>query len=149
MVEYGSKEAIFENTLHPYTKALFSAVPVPNPHVKMNRIILKGDIPSPVNPPKGCKFHTRCESCMEICGRIAPEYKEIEAGHFCACHLYNSPEDVARLEAKYQEDLKLAEEQQAKKAKWRIWEGCLEKFKKLVSKKKGEQPENTEDKEDK
>ena len=62
MVEFGTKEKIFSNTLHPYTKALFSAVPVPNPHVKMNRIILKGDIPSPVNPPSGCKFHTRCES---------------------------------------------------------------------------------------
>ncbi|MDE6849701.1 MAG: ATP-binding cassette domain-containing protein, partial [Clostridia bacterium] len=97
IVEYGSKESIFNNTLHPYTKALFSAVPVPNPHVKMNRIMLKGDIPSPVNPPKGCKFHTRCEHCMEICGRIAPEYREIEAGHFCACHLYNSAEDTARL----------------------------------------------------
>ncbi len=93
MVEYGSKHDIFENTLHPYTKALFSAVPVPNPHVKMNRILLKGDIPSPVNPPKGCKFHTRCEHCMEICGTVPPKYKEVEAGHFCACHLYNTPEE--------------------------------------------------------
>ena len=92
IVEYGSKEAIFGNTLHPYTKALFSAVPVPNPHVKMNRIMLKGDIPSPVNPPKGCKFHTRCESCMDICSRVAPEYREVEEGHFCACHLYNTQE---------------------------------------------------------
>jgi peptide/nickel transport system ATP-binding protein len=141
MVEYGSKEAIFENTLHPYTKALFSAVPVPNPHVKMNRIILKGDIPSPVNPPKGCKFHTRCESCMEICSRIAPEYKEIEAGHFCACHLYNTPEDVARLEEKYQQDLQRAEEEKAKKAKYKIWEGCLGKLKTLVKK----QPEKAEE----
>lgn len=98
LVEYGSKKAIFENTLHPYTKALFSAVPVPNVHVKMNRIALKGDIPSPVNPPAGCKFHTRCDSCMDICTRIAPEYKEVEEGHFCACHLYNSAEDTARLE---------------------------------------------------
>lgn len=97
IVEYGSKESIFGNTLHPYTKALFSAVPVPNPHVKMNRIMLKGDIPSPVNPPKGCKFHTRCEHCMEICERIAPEYREVEAGHFCACHLYNTAEDSERL----------------------------------------------------
>lgn len=96
MVEFGSKEAIFGNTLHPYTKALFSAVPVPNPHVKMNRILLKGDIPSPVNPPKGCKFHTRCEHCMEICGKVAPIYKEVEEGHFCACHLYNTPEETAR-----------------------------------------------------
>lgn len=92
MVEYGSKQAIFSNTLHPYTKALFSAVPVPNPHVKMNRILLKGDIPSPVNPPKGCKFHTRCEHCMDICTMVPPEYREIEEGHFCACHLYNTPE---------------------------------------------------------
>ncbi len=89
MVEYGSKERIFANTLHPYTKALFSAAPVPNPHVKMNRVILKGDIPSPVNPPKGCKFHTRCTQCMEICKNEAPAYREVEPGHFCACHLYN------------------------------------------------------------
>lgn len=95
MVEYGSKERIFNNTLHPYTKALFSAVPVPNPHVKMNRIILKGDIPSPVNPPKGCKFHTRCESCMEICKYATPAYKEVEEGHFCACHLYASESEIA------------------------------------------------------
>ncbi|MDE5789397.1 MAG: dipeptide ABC transporter ATP-binding protein [Clostridia bacterium] len=97
IVEYGSKESVFSHTLHPYTKALFSAVPVPNPHVKMNRIMLKGDIPSPVNPPKGCKFHTRCEHCMEICSRIAPEYREVEDGHFCSCHLYNSEEDTLRL----------------------------------------------------
>jgi len=93
MVEYGSKERIFNNTLHPYTKALFSAVPVPNPHVKMNRVILKGDIPSPVNPPKGCKFHTRCDKCMEICKNVPPMYKEVEAGHFCACHLYATEEE--------------------------------------------------------
>ena len=85
MVEYGTKERIFSNTLHPYTKALFSAVPVPNPHVKMNRIILKGDIPSPVNPPSGCKFHTRCEKCMEICKKVPPKYVEVEEGHFISC----------------------------------------------------------------
>ena len=99
MVEYGSKERIFNNTLHPYTKALFSAVPVPNPHVKMNRVILKGDIPSPVNPPKGCKFHTRCEKCMDICKNIVPEYREVEEGHFCACHLYATAEELAALES--------------------------------------------------
>jgi peptide/nickel transport system ATP-binding protein len=115
MVEYGSKNDIFEHTLHPYTKALFSAVPVPNPHVKMNRIILKGDIPSPVNPPKGCKFHTRCEKCMEICTRISPEYREIEAGHFCACHLYNTPELEKALEEKYVEEQRLAAEKEANK----------------------------------
>ena len=94
MVEYGTKERIFNNTLHPYTKALFSAVPVPNPHVKMNRVILKGDIPSPVNPPKGCKFHTRCEYCKEICKHVAPTYREVEEGHFCACHLYATQEEL-------------------------------------------------------
>ena len=99
MVEYGSKDRIFRNTLHPYTKALFSAVPVPNPHVKMNRVILKGDIPSPVNPPKGCKFHTRCEHCMEICKSVPPQYREVEEGHFCACHLYASQEEIAAFEA--------------------------------------------------
>ncbi len=98
MVEYATKEQIFENTLHPYTKALFSAVPVPDPHVKMNRIILQGDIPSPVNPPLGCRFHTRCGSCMEICKHFDPEYREVESGHFCACHLYNSDEKNAEYE---------------------------------------------------
>lgn len=99
MVEYGTKDRIFSNTLHPYTKALFSAVPVPNPHVKMNRIILKGDIPSPVNPPKGCKFHTRCEHCMDICEYVRPVYKEVEEGHFCACHLYNTAEENEQCKA--------------------------------------------------
>ena len=99
MVEYGSKDRIFNNTLHPYTKALFSAVPVPNPHVKMNRVILKGDIPSPVNPPKGCKFHTRCDKCMEICKQVPPQYREVEEGHFCACHLYTPAEEIAAFEA--------------------------------------------------
>ncbi|MDE6868278.1 MAG: ATP-binding cassette domain-containing protein, partial [Clostridia bacterium] len=107
LVEYGSKDAIFNNTLHPYTKALFSAVPVPNPHVKMNRVILKGDIPSPVNPPSGCKFHTRCESCMDICTRIKPIYKEVEKGHFCACHLYDTEEEVKKMEDDYAEEQKL------------------------------------------
>ncbi|MDE5666697.1 MAG: ABC transporter ATP-binding protein, partial [Clostridia bacterium] len=106
MVEYGTKESIFSNTLHPYTKALFSAVPVPNPHVKMNRILLKGDLPSPVNPPKGCKFHTRCEHCMDICEKVKPIYKEVEKGHFCACHLYNTPEENFACK----EELKKAEE---------------------------------------
>lgn len=89
MVELGSKKEIFANPLHPYTKALFSAIPYPDPRVKMNRILLKGDIPSPSNPPKGCKFHTRCESCMEVCKYLKPEYREVEQGHFAACHLYD------------------------------------------------------------
>ena len=89
MVEYGPKEKIFSNPMHPYTKALFSAVPVPDPTVKMNRIILKGDIPSPANPPSGCKFHTRCSECMDICSKVAPNYIENENGHKVACHLYS------------------------------------------------------------
>ena len=86
MMEFGNKKEIFDNPMHPYTKALFSAVPNPDPTEKTERIILKGDIPSPANPPKGCKFHTRCNCAMEICKHIAPEYKEYEEGHFVACH---------------------------------------------------------------
>ena len=89
MVEFGDKNKIFDNPLHPYTNALFSAVPNPNPDEKTERILLKGDIPSPANPPMGCKFHTRCPKAMEICKHIAPEYREIEEGHFVACHCYN------------------------------------------------------------
>lgn len=87
MVEFGEKKDIFANPLHPYTKALFSAIPNPDPDVKMNRIVLSGDIPSPTNPPKGCRFHTRCPHATEKCKHIPPEYKEYEAGHFVACHL--------------------------------------------------------------
>ena len=89
MVEYAPTAKIFANPLNPYTKALFSAIPIPDPDVKLNRIILKGSIPSPANPPRGCKFHTRCEQCMEICKYAVPEWKEVEPEHFCACHLYN------------------------------------------------------------
>ena len=91
MVEFGTKKEIFENPMHPYTQALFSAVPNPNPDEKSERILLSGDIPSPANPPKGCKFHTRCPHATEICKHIAPAYKEYEKGHFTACHLY--PQD--------------------------------------------------------
>lgn len=89
MVESGWKERIFNNPMHPYTQALFSAIPVPDPTIKMNRIILKGDIPSPANPPSGCKFHTRCSKCMDICKVVAPVYKDYEPGHRVACHLYS------------------------------------------------------------
>ena len=89
LVEYGAKEDIFRNPLHPYTKALFSAIPIPDPKVKMNRIVLEGSIPSPANPPKGCKFHTRCANCMACCKEEAPVQREIEPGHFVCCHLYD------------------------------------------------------------
>ncbi len=89
LVEYGAKADIFRNPLHPYTEALFSAIPIPDPNAKMNRIVLEGSIPSPANPPEGCKFHTRCEKCMEICKHEVPEQKEIEPGHYVVCHLYD------------------------------------------------------------
>ena len=88
MVEFADKEDLFENPMHPYTQALFSAVPVPDPDVKMNRIILEGDIPSPANPPKGCKFHTRCRECMDVCKEVAPVFRDYGNGHFVACHKY-------------------------------------------------------------
>lgn len=87
LVEKAPKEELFKNPKHPYTKALFSAIPVPDPTVKMNRIVLEGDIPSPANPPAGCKFHTRCKHCMEICKTQVPVYKDYGNDHFVACHL--------------------------------------------------------------
>ncbi|WP_315068995.1 dipeptide ABC transporter ATP-binding protein [uncultured Clostridium sp.] len=86
IVELTDKEELFSNPLHPYTKALLSAVPIPDPTTKRNRIILKGDIPSPANPPSGCKFHTRCPYVSEICEKEKPEYREIMKNHFVACH---------------------------------------------------------------
>ena len=88
LVEYGETKDIFNNPLHPYTKALFSAIPIPDPDAKMNRVVLEGTIPSPTNPPTGCKFHTRCANCMEKCKQTAPVQKEIEPGHYVVCHLY-------------------------------------------------------------
>ncbi|MDY6873720.1 MAG: dipeptide ABC transporter ATP-binding protein [Chloroflexota bacterium] len=89
LVEHGSKKQIFQNPLHPYSKALLSAAPVPDPTAKRDRIILEGSIPSPANPPSGCKFHTRCPRVMEVCHKVVPEIKEIEPGHTVACHLYD------------------------------------------------------------
>lgn len=89
LVELASKEQIFKNPKHPYTQALLSAVPIPDPDKKMNRIILQGDIPSASNPPKGCKFHTRCPKCMDICKEQAPVWKDYGDGHHTACHLYS------------------------------------------------------------
>ena len=87
MMEFGAKKDIFDNPMHPYTQALFSAIPNPDPDVKMKRIHLAGDIPSPANPPSGCRFHTRCPKATEECAKVAPEYREVEPGHFVACHL--------------------------------------------------------------
>ncbi len=89
LVEYGTTEDIFRNPLHPYTQALFSAIPIPDPTARMNRIVLEGSIPSPANPPSGCKFHTRCAHCMARCKEEVPVQKEVEPGHFVRCHLYD------------------------------------------------------------
>ena len=98
MVEYADTDKIFAHPLHPYTEALFSAIPIPDPDVKMKRIILKGSLPSPANPPKGCKFHTRCHKCMEVCKYAVPEWAEVEPEHWCACHIYDDAERKARAE---------------------------------------------------
>ena len=89
MVEMGATEDIFANPLHPYTKALFSAIPMPDPEVKTDRIILEGSIPSPANPPSGCKFHTRCSECMERCKTEVPKEIDMGNGHVVKCHLYD------------------------------------------------------------
>ena len=88
LVETGETDDIFANPLHPYTKALFSAIPMPDPDIKKDRVILEGDIPSPANPPKGCKFHTRCKACMGICKEQVPEAVDVGNGHVVKCHLY-------------------------------------------------------------
>ena len=87
LVEMAPKRELFSHPRHPYTQALLSAVPVPDPEVKMNRILLKGDLPSPANPPSGCKFHTRCPYAMKICSEQVPEFKDLGSRHRCACHL--------------------------------------------------------------
>ena len=101
-MEYGNTLDIFNNPLHPYTKALFSAVPIPNPDAKMDRIILEGDIPSPANPPKGCKFHTRCDKCMGVCKKLEPKWIMAEENHYVACHLFN--EEIMAHKDEYEEN---------------------------------------------
>lgn len=87
MVELSSREELFRNPLHPYTKALMSAIPVPDPRLKRDRMILTGDVPSPLNPPPGCRFHTRCPFAMERCKVEEPAFKEAAPGHWVACFL--------------------------------------------------------------
>lgn len=88
MVESASTKELFKEPLHPYTKALMSAVPVPDPDAPRNQIVLSGDVPNPSSPPPGCTFHTRCPMAKEICRCEAPEWKEVSSEHFLACHLY-------------------------------------------------------------
>jgi peptide/nickel transport system ATP-binding protein/oligopeptide transport system ATP-binding protein len=87
MVELTGREELFENPLHPYTKALMSAIPIPDPSIvnKRERLILKGDVPSPLNPPKGCRFHPRCPVAMDICSQEEPVFKELKPDHWVAC----------------------------------------------------------------
>lgn len=91
MVEKGESNKVYSEPLHPYTKALLSAVPIPDPDVAKNnkRIVLEGDIPTPIDPPPGCRFKSRCKYATAICGEIDPELKEVNPGHFVACHLYD------------------------------------------------------------
>ncbi len=134
MVEYGSKEDIFKNTLHPYTQALFSAVPTPNPHAKMKRIILGGDIPSPVNQPSGCKFHTRCSHCMSVCKHVSPNYIEVEKGHFVACHMYD--EDMLKDVSYYDNLDQLEELAQKERAEQEALKAAKNPLKRIFKKKK-------------
>lgn len=89
IVEYASTEELFSNPKHPYTLALMSAIPIPDPDVKKQRIVLQGDLPSPSNPPKGCRFNTRCPKVMDICREVEPELKDIGKEHLVACHLWS------------------------------------------------------------
>jgi oligopeptide transport system ATP-binding protein len=90
LAEVASRDELYSNPLHPYTQALLSAVPIPDPAIeeKRRRIILEGDVPSPANPPKGCNFCTRCPRVMDICREVDPEFRDMGGGHWVACHLY-------------------------------------------------------------
>ncbi|ALX50387.1 ABC transporter ATP-binding protein [Lentibacillus amyloliquefaciens] len=89
MAELTSKDGLYNNPKHPYTQALMSAVPDPDPDYQKDRIILKGDVPSPSDPPSGCAFHKRCPYAMDICSEVRPEFREVENNHYVACHLYD------------------------------------------------------------
>jgi len=86
MVELTGRDELFKNALHPYTQALMSAIPIPDPHLKRKRIILKGDVPSPLNPPSGCRFHPRCPIAEDICSVDEPAFRELRTDHWVACH---------------------------------------------------------------
>ena len=89
MVEIADSEQLYSNAMHPYTQALLSAVPVPDPEHRKEQIMLEGDIPNPANPPSGCTFHTRCPHKMDVCTKVVPQLVQHESGHSVACHLYD------------------------------------------------------------
>jgi oligopeptide/dipeptide ABC transporter ATP-binding protein len=89
MMELADSESLSREPLHPYTQALMSAVPIPDPAIKRERIVLEGEVPSPLHPPSGCVFRTRCMHAMDICSKQVPTWKEVKESHFTACHLYN------------------------------------------------------------
>jgi oligopeptide/dipeptide ABC transporter ATP-binding protein len=95
LVEYGPAEDVYTKPAHPYTQALLSAVPEPDPAIERarKRILLEGDVPSPINPPSGCRFHTRCPYAFDRCSVEDPAMREVRAGHFVACHLRESGKD--------------------------------------------------------
>jgi peptide/nickel transport system ATP-binding protein/oligopeptide transport system ATP-binding protein len=97
MVELTDRLALFKDPQHPYTKALLSAIPIPDPTIKRDRIILQGDVPSPVNPPAGCRFHTRCPVAIDKCKSVEPSLDEIKPGHFVACHVAKEEVEKAKL----------------------------------------------------
>lgn len=99
LVELTSSHDLYEKPLHPYTQALLSAIPIPDPDIeeKRERIILKGELPSPINPPSGCVFRTRCPFVMDICAKKRPEFVEVETGHYTACHLHSAKREQAIL----------------------------------------------------
>jgi oligopeptide/dipeptide ABC transporter ATP-binding protein len=87
VVELTGREELYANPLHPYTLALMSAIPIPDPTIHRERIILEGDVPSPINPPSGCRFHPRCSLAIDVCSVEEPEFREVQPGHWAACHL--------------------------------------------------------------
>ena len=87
IVELATDKELYQNPLHPYSQALLSAVPIPDPEIRRKKLVLQGDVPSPINPPSGCSFHTRCPECKEICSRQEPPLQDVGDGHWIACHL--------------------------------------------------------------